>query len=225
MTLNKKNFFFCSLALGMAALGWKFFCQGTAPMVSLSKEINGANDFDIPGAQTTAVGPKVSLSELTAHQIQVLEQIFESKNDNDPRMDSELKELTSEAKNALKEKYTSLPENQRNARGTIVFLIGRNLTGPADYQFLKQVLSEPPCLGLVDCAQPMSAQSSGGHEDTGGIGVVLDYPQMAALKAIEKHPAQNELLKSFQGEALQAGRAFRSVKVSEAAEVIARKLR
>ncbi len=225
MILNKKNLVIIILTTALGAWWWKN-SQSPSDVVTGSVVVARPEGVAIPSAQGKAVeAPSgTSWSPQVVHQIQVLDQILSSKNDNDPRMDTELKSLSSEAKSALREKYFKLPEIQRNERGTIVFLIGRNLTDPSDYQFLNQVLSEPPCLGLLDCHQPMNADGSSGHEDN-GVGVVLDYPQLTALKAIEKHPASTDSLKSLQAQVLQAAKASRSVKVSELAEMVDRKIR
>lgn len=223
MTFSKNKIFVIVITLALAGLLWK--TSGREPSLT---EASSPREAEGSSSQKTSLGPtdgksKVnSMSETTARQVQVLGEILASHNDNDPRMDSELKDLNSETKTVLQEKYSSLPETDRNGRGTIVFLIGRNLTTPADYQFLRQVLTEAPCLGLVDCAKPM--QASAGEEEA-GIGAVLDYPQLTALKAIEKHPAQSESLKGLQVEVLQVAKASRSAKVSESAEAIDRKLK
>ncbi len=223
MTFSKNKIFIIVITLALAGLLWK--TSGREPSLT---EASSPHEAEASSPQKVSVDPadgksKVnSISEATARQVQVLNEILASHNDNDPRMDSELKELNSETKTVLQEKYNLLPDTDRNGRGTIVFLIGRNLTGPADYQFLKQVLTEAPCLGLLDCAKPMQASAG---EEAAGIGAVLDYPQLTALKAIEKHPAQSESLKGLQVEVLQAAKASRSTKVSEAAEAVDRKFK
>lgn len=85
-----------------------------------------------------------AVTDKTATQLRILGEIFVSKNDNDPRLDSDLRKLDEEAKAAFRAKYRALPPELRNERGTIVFLLGRNLTTAGDYAFMKNVLSEPP---------------------------------------------------------------------------------
>lgn len=223
MIFNKKILFVFLITLALAGWWWKNSQrENIKAVLSVKdqpiKDPSFKNENSIAEKWRTNPG-----SPEVVHQIQVLNEILASQNDNDPRMDSELKKLNSEAKLALREKYSQLPETQRNARGTIVFLIGRNLAEPSDYQFLKQVVAESPCLGLADCSQPM-LQGSADHEDN-GLGVVLDYPQLTALKALASHPAQDDSLKSLQAEVLQIAKASRSSKVSEAAEATARNIK
>ncbi len=60
-------------------------------------------------------------------QVRILEDILTTRNDNDPRMDRDLMILNENAKMRFILKYKSLPAEQRNDRGTIVFLLGRNI--------------------------------------------------------------------------------------------------
>ena len=223
MIFNKKILFVFLITLALAGWWWKNSQRENIKAVLSVKDQPIKDPSFKKENSIDEKWPTTSGSPEVVHQIQVLNEILASQNDNDPRMDSELKKLNAEAKLALREKYSQLPETQRNARGTIVFLIGRNLTEPSDYQFLKQVVAEAPCLGLADCSQPM-LQGSADHEDN-GLGVVLDYPQLTALKALASHPAQDDSLKSLQDEVLQAAKASRSSKVSEAAEAAARNIK
>ncbi len=224
MTFSKKNIFIILTPVALAGLWWKEFQRESPVAASVPLEIKAVSSASPSVSQAKEAADETSLSPVTAQKIQVLDEILISHNDNDPRMDSTLKDLDSETKSVLRKKYNSLPETQRNARGTIVFLIGRNLTDPADYQFLEQVLGEAPCLGMVQCTQPMNATGLDGHEEN-GFGVVLDYPQLTALKAVENHPAKSESLKRLQDEVLQIAKASRSAKVSEAAEAVLKKIR
>ena len=72
----------------------------------------------------------------TARKIQILNEIFQSKNDNDPRLDRDFNQLTLEEKQALEQQYDQLSTESRNERGTIVFLIGKNLSTQKDFDFL-----------------------------------------------------------------------------------------
>ena len=121
---------------------------------------------------------------------QLLETILKSKNDNDPRLDRELRVLSDGAKEIIRGRYAKYPTERRNERGTIVFLLGRNLTSESDFQFLHSVLSEAPCLSLADCKAelPGSTASENLHHDL-GTGVTLAYPQLVALKSIENYLA------------------------------------
>ncbi|MFZ3229550.1 MAG: hypothetical protein WA160_05050 [Pseudobdellovibrio sp.] len=133
-----------------------------------------------------------SLHGLDAKVWQVFESVLASKNDNDPRLDQDLKYLSKDLRQALFEKYNSLPSENRNDRGLIVFLISRDIQSAADATFLKSVFEEPPCLSLSDCKTigQDDAHHSGMNQTT------LNYPQLAGLYQIEKQlTAHPEILK------------------------------
>lgn len=123
----------------------------------------------------------------TQKQLQILEEILASHNDNDPRMDHDLMVLSENTKSKFRDKYKSLPAEKRNDRGTIVFLLGRNMTSAADFDFMKDVLSEPPCLSLSDCSTTEVGGDSKGHDEHQGSGfaMVLAYPQIVALHSLQ----------------------------------------
>ena len=105
-----------------------------------------------------------------------------SKNDNDPRLDAEFNALTEATKARFRARYSALPAEDRNGRGTIVYLLGRNMKSPGDWEFLRSVVAEPPCRSLADCSAPAG---------TGGPGdeVTLAYPALVALKRAQKELA------------------------------------
>jgi hypothetical protein len=172
-----------------------------------------------------AVGPASSnisgqMSESAVRQAKILDQILASKNDDDPRLDSDLRHLDEESKTVFRAKYRALPPEKHNERGTIVFLLGRNLTTAQDYSFLKEVLSEPPCLGVTDCSKPTESGASDDHQSN-ATAIVLLYPQLTALKALQKSPPATELAPGIREAALaavSAARASRSTLVSQYAE-------
>lgn len=125
-----------------------------------------------------------SHSESAQRKIQILDEVFKSKNDNDPRLDQELKNLSVEDKVALIDKYNELKSELRNERGTIVFLIGRNLRDPEDFEFLGKVLHETPCLSLQDCSKRVS---EGDSDFSAQNELTLEYPQIIALTMIRRH--------------------------------------
>ena len=121
-----------------------------------------------------------------ARKISILDEIFISKNDNDPRLDTQFKDLTGAEKEALHEKYKSTRLENRNERGTLVFLLGQNLESPQDFDFLKKVVSETRCNNLLNCsAGPYHPNDH--EEGSGEIEVTLEYPQIVALKALEAY--------------------------------------
>src|SRR4051812_8841418 len=97
-------------------------------------------------------------------------------------------ELSSDMKTALTKKYSQLTAESRNERGTIVFLLGRNITTPEDFDFLSKVVLETPCLSLNDCSQ---TDAPGRIHDEGQTAVTLAYPQVVALKSLGDYLQRN----------------------------------
>lgn len=124
------------------------------------------------------------MSEHDRKLVSELTQILASRNDNDPRLDSDFRGLTPGTKQLLREKYQTLPAEARNERGTIVFLIGRELNRPEDCDFLASVTSESPCLNLSDCKKAPPHTDEDVHEEA-AISVTLAYPQHVAVKSME----------------------------------------
>ena len=118
--------------------------------------------------------PPTAVSGRDAAVLRTLDDILRSRNDNDPRLDSDFNALSPEAKRLLRERYAGLPRERRNELGTIVYLLGKNLSSAADWEFLRAVAAEPPCLSLADCSKraPMGP----------GDAVTLAYPALVALE-------------------------------------------
>jgi hypothetical protein len=112
-----------------------------------------------------------------------LREILRSKNDNDPRLDSDFDALSSETKALFRAEYRKLPPERRNERGTIVYLLGKNMRSPQDWAFLREVVSEPPCLSLADCSRKSAPE---GREEGLGDEVTLAYPGLVALKQTQR---------------------------------------
>lgn len=109
-----------------------------------------------------------------------LEAILASHDDNDPRLDTAFDALSAADKAAFREKYRELPREQRNQRGTVVYLLGKNLSTPEDWAFMAAVAGEPPCLSLDDCGKASAAAKGLGDD------VTLAYPSLVALKQAER---------------------------------------
>lgn len=130
------------------------------------------------------------LSTYTCERPEALEklksvrEIIASRNDNDPRLDRDFLGLTAEAKCLLRREYHATWRERRNERGIIVYLLGKNLTAPEDWAFLRDVAGEPPCLSLADCAK--ASAGDGAHGDD----VTLAYPSLVALR--QAHRAMEE---------------------------------
>ncbi len=116
-------------------------------------------------------------------KLAVLREILASRDDNDPRLDSDFRDLTPADKALLRREYAALPPEARNERGTIVYLLGRSLADARDWAFLRAAAAEPPCLSLADCAR-LPAPGDRGDEDPGDA-VTLAYPSLVALKMAE----------------------------------------
>lgn len=116
-----------------------------------------------------------ALAEAKA-KLATLEDILRSRNDNDPRLDREFLGLSPEAKALLREAYGALPRERRNERGTIVYLLGKNLQTDDDWSFLRAVAAEPPCLSLADCSKPSGEVGGPGDE------ITLAYPSLVAVR-------------------------------------------
>lgn len=142
-----------------------------------------------------AVPPAEPPSTLTAEESrawQSFESVLASHNDNDPRLDRDLKSLTPALRAALAVRYQTIPAEERNARGLVVFLIARDLRTADGAEFLKKVYQEEPCLSLDDCSKT-------GQEDphfSGANQTTMNYPQLAGLFQIEKQLSERpELLR------------------------------
>jgi hypothetical protein len=117
-------------------------------------------------------------------QAETLKSVLAAHNDNDQRMDTELKVLGAGAKKLFQQAYSQIVPEKRNERGTVIFLLGRNISQASDVAFLAKVLSEPPCRSMQNCNQdpPHSADA----DSDNGVEVSLAYPQIVALKSLER---------------------------------------
>ncbi len=194
-----KLVFFITLFLG-ALLIAKLFLFSDSHSASTSK-IKKPSELDFSRSnQLIAVdstSPNSTTSTQSSDTISSLIQSFNSedklkwnlfknilltKNDNDPHLDKELVHLSETFHKALIEKYDLIPAENRNERGLIVFLISRDLHLTEDFQFLKQVYQEAPCLSLENC-KTLGIQDP--HHNSVNE-TTLTYPQQAALYQIEK---------------------------------------
>ena len=131
-------------------------------------------------------------SAVSSPKLSELEDVLRSRNDNDPRLDRDFGALTPEDRRLFRLKYAALRPEDRNERGTIVHLLGKNLGSADDWAFLRKVAAEPPCLSLADCSK-RGLRAGPGDE------VTLAYPSLVALKQAErvleeKGPAAREAL-------------------------------
>jgi hypothetical protein len=157
---------------------------GTAPSPMASSLPSRVPSTGVP---TEAASPP-SVTEQDRAQLQMLRSVLQSRNDNDPRLDSELRQLSPGARALFREEYRRVPAESRNERGTIVFLLGRNLETEEDFRFLQTVLSEPQCLSLTHCnsAPPRGDADDQEHHHSSLDATTLSYPQLVALKSLAR---------------------------------------
>lgn len=160
------------------------------------------------------IGWRAAISRGQAsNKLKTLEEIFLSKNDNDPRLDRDFNDLTSETKSLLRQKYRELPPERRNERGTIVYLLGKNLSSARDWAFMRGVVAEPPCLSLADCSKTGAAGAVGDE-------VTLAYPALVALKQAQRALAKNRAAQGALG-VIAAGKTSPTPAVARLADRIA----
>lgn len=175
--------------------------------------------------QLTAATSVINATTEDLAKLRVLEEILTAKNDNDPRMDNELRRLSPAAKALMRGRYAQTPAEKRNQRGTLVFLVGRELSSAEDVSFLHSVLTEAPCLSLADCSREDrgSVQPSDHHHD-GADETTRAYPQLVALQSIQAYlnqPGAGDLSASLLTE-LEAARNSPVRKVASMAEDVFR---
>jgi len=161
---------------------------------SVSETQAGGAGLSISKTSNALASPSTPVTARDHELDGILSQIFKSKNDNDPRLDTEFKNLSPGTKYLLKQKYASLPAEARNERGTIVFLLGRDLANSgtaSDFQFFDQVGAEPPCRSLGDCSQETNAGPEDSHEET-AIGVTLSYPQQVLMHTLQDYLSRQQ---------------------------------
>ncbi len=188
-----KGIAFVVLLAGLVLLGRHFLLNIPKTDTPLTTQVSPTPSSPAPTPASEMVeaggGSDAPLQARDREQIRVLDEILESKNDNDPRMDRLLRDLSEPFKKELRAKYARIPAEKRNDRGTVVFLVGREIAegrgSTADLQFLKDVLMEKPCLSLEDCSKspsgvgPDEQHLEAIHETT------LHYPQLMDLRYLK----------------------------------------
>jgi hypothetical protein len=157
--------------------------------------------FPIKAAETTVKDAEIKAPLTTDLKMKILDDILSSRNDNDPRLDSELTNLSEEDKQALEKKYSSQNKEKLNERGTIVFLLGRNIESSKDLVFFKQVAQEKPCRNFTYCDGGEVAKEGEDHD--GANDVTLAYPQVMVLKSLENFLNQKNIDYSVRQQAME----------------------
>ncbi len=140
-------------------------------------------------------------------EVELVDQIIRSKNDNDPRLDTDLRVLSEEAKVALRSYYLSRPEEDRNGKGTVLFLLGRNLKGPEDVKFLADALKEAPCRSLANCSSEAVVLDHHESQHDTSPEVTLAYPKVVTLNMFEKELRNPALTREMRAEILASIKA------------------
>lgn len=184
--------------LAVSGAVWLFSSEKraeVAPLLSTGNssmtELTQAQPSPLASSRPLAV-EAVNPSPQDIQHLKVLDEILATKNDNDPRMDTELRGLSPTSKRMMEDRYRSLAPEKRNERGTVAFLVGREISSADDVAFMEGILSESPCLSLGDCSrEDKNMDDEHLHPET-GLAVSLAYPQMVALHSIESQIEQAE---------------------------------
>lgn len=216
MDRSRKSLIFAILVIAAAGTAGYFLWIGK-PEVASRSDFDASTAANPPGESQVAMPsegaavpgaspPDAETSERVARQMAVLDEVLKARNDNDSRLDSELKDLGPQARTKVLQRYERTPPERRNERGTLVFLIARDPRGEADERFLASVLDEPPCLSLGDCSKApakIDPHHSGTDEKT------LAYPQLVVLYHAERELRSDDPIQRQRGERL-ARAALRS---------------
>jgi hypothetical protein len=162
-------------------------------------------------------------------QLRALDEVLAAKNDNDPRLDHELRSFSPAARYLVRERYEATLAEKRNERGTLVYLLGRDLEAGEDVAFLDQVLSEPPCRSLSSCDKEEKGAVTPDQRHYESVNeVTLAYPQIVALKSVEgylKSKGADAPLSPALHQVLEKARTSPVRKVASLAEEILRNVR
>ncbi len=191
--MKKLNLFFV-LILCLSVAGFMLMKDRPAHTPAENNTENQNTVEDTPARATSSESPAVPLSkpdgkpeaktaEKTEEKIAVLDQIIHSGNDNDPRLDQVFKNLNDGDKRAFEKQYAEHKREELNARGTIVYLLGKNIADLNDLSFLENVTREKPCSTITNCDDAYHSDAS---DHSGVNDITLAYPQIMALKSLEK---------------------------------------
>lgn len=194
------------------------FVSGNYPVETKQSEIF-TEKKETPAIDVQPVGP---LAGQDQKKWQIFKEILNSKNDNDPRLDNELRNLSPEIHRSLQNAYEKLPSEDRNGRGLIAFLVARDLNTTTDVEFLRKIYQENPCLSFENCSvvAPPDPHVDGVNQTS------LNYPQLAGLYQLEqKLKAQPDLLrnpemKKLISDLLRDARQFPADAIQKRAEAI-----
>lgn len=155
----------------------------------------------------------------TGEKLRILQEILRTRQDDDPRLDRELRHLNGQEKREFRGLYETLPAEKLGSRGLILFLLGRNLEGQEDYLFFESVFAESPCLSLADCRGASAQSGDEPVSHAGGQNALLTYPQRVALKMLERRDSKglDAERRVWRRRALEAATAFGDPEVARLA--------
>jgi hypothetical protein len=157
--------------------------SASAPLTTEIQTVQESAQDNISSPELTLKKSEPQFSPETLSKVKLLKEILHSKNDNDPRMDSEFKVLSPELKQALNQLYDQLSKESLNERGSIVFILSKDLKTTEDLKIFNKVLVEEVCLSFADC-QKLPLEGNDSHLDSINA-VSLLYPQLVALNRLE----------------------------------------
>jgi hypothetical protein len=211
-------FALAALAAGLALL---FRHQAAPSSQETASSQNSEPSGGLAGKAAVAKMEKQFPTREDLAKAATLDSVLASHNDNDPRLDSELKELGEPAKALFVQKYESLPAEKRNALGTIIFLLGRNLRTENDLAFFEKVINST-CRSMENCeADPTPGERANLHAEA-GMELSLAYPQVMALKGLERvlQDGPGNPLYQHSLELLNSASHSRTAKVAQVAQSI-----
>lgn len=123
-----------------------------------------------------------NLNDSEKKKFKAILEIFRTKNDNDPRLDHDFKNMSDNLKKSLHDLYDVLPAEKRNEKGTLVLLLAKDIKSKEDVESLKKVFEEKPCLSFENC----DSRSGEDPHHSGADEVGLNYQQMVLLYQLDK---------------------------------------
>lgn len=211
----------------------------SAETASGASEENPAESQPAPASSVAEARSETALDRILAalppadrRKLTILDEVLRSKNDNDPRLDTELKDLSPEMKRALRQYYATFQPEKRNELGTIAFLTARSMSSRKDVEFLKSIVMEKPCRSLADCSRDPPPPSAEELHVAGITETTLNYPQLTVLRqslqqyrlALGAQPPNSALAESIVGIFREATNS-NNQRVAEEAQMILKHLK
>lgn len=188
---------------------------GTSQLMAKPQDLPSPTPIEKKVTEEDVNEPVRKLSAEDEQKLAVVDEVLASRNDSDPRLDREIRDLSPALKARLRERYHEIAPEDRAGRGMIIFILGRELKSIEDVEFLSEVLQEPPCRSLEDCTREPPAGAVDEHAASIG-NVTLVYPQLVAIKSLER-ALRDSNLKSSVLETLESAERYGHPNVARAA--------